>query len=57
LDAGADDYLVKPFAFRELLARIRALSRRDSYQKSTTLTVGNLTLDTLRHLAYREELL
>jgi DNA-binding response OmpR family regulator len=56
LDAGADDYLVKPFAFRELLARIRALSRRDSYQKSTTLTVGNLTLDTLRHLAYREEL-
>lgn len=55
LDCGADDYLVKPFAFRELLARIRALSRRDSYQKSTTLMVGNLSLDTLTHHAYRDE--
>ena len=53
LDCGADDYLVKPFAFRELLARIRALSRRDSYQKSVTLTVGDLVLDTVTHTAKR----
>jgi len=53
LDCGADDYLVKPFAFRELLARVRALSRRDSYQKSTTLTVGDLILDTVTHTAKR----
>ncbi|MBL8154033.1 MAG: response regulator transcription factor [Anaerolineae bacterium] len=53
LDCGADDYLVKPFAFRELLARIRALSRRDSVQKSATLVVGDLRLDTVTHLAQR----
>jgi len=53
LDCGADDYLIKPFAFRELLARIRALSRRDTYQKSTTLIIGDLTLDTLTHSAKR----
>ena len=53
LDCGADDYLVKPFVFRELLARIRALSRRDTYQKSTTMVVGDLTLDTLTHTAQR----
>jgi len=53
LDCGADDYLVKPFAFRELLARVRALSRRDSYQKATTLTVGDLLLDTVTHTAKR----
>ena len=53
LDCGADDYLVKPFAFRELLARVRALSRRDSYQKATTLTVGDLLLDTVSHTAKR----
>ncbi len=53
LDCGADDYLVKPFAFRELLARIRALARRDSYQKSTTLTLGDLSLDTVTHTARR----
>ncbi len=55
LDRGADDYLVKPFAFRELLARIRALARRDSYQKATTLTVGDLELDTVTHNARRGE--
>jgi DNA-binding response OmpR family regulator len=53
LNCGADDYFVKPFAFRELLARIRALSRRDSYQKSTTMVVGDLMLDTLTHTAQR----
>ncbi len=53
LDCGADDYLVKPFAFRELLARIRALTRRDSYQKSTTLVIGDLILDTVTHTVQR----
>lgn len=53
LDCGADDYLIKPFAFRELLARIRALSRRDSTQKTTTLVIGDLTLDTVTHTARR----
>ena len=45
LDAGADDYLVKPFAFSELLARIRALLRRPPLQLDTVLQVGNLELD------------
>ncbi len=46
LDTGADDYLVKPFAFIELLARVRALLRREGTSKSTELSVGNLILDT-----------
>ena len=45
LDAGADDYLVKPFAFEEFLARVRALLRRSSDQRSATLKVDDLTLD------------
>jgi DNA-binding response OmpR family regulator len=45
LDAGADDYLVKPFAFGELLARIRALLRRESPSKETVLRLAELTLD------------
>lgn len=46
LDAGADDYLVKPFSFDVLLARVRALIRRRSSAKSTLLRAGALTLDT-----------
>ena len=54
LDAGADDYLVKPFAFGELLARIRALLRREKSVKSTKLQVGNLVLDPAMHEVYRD---
>ncbi len=47
LNAGADDYLVKPFAFEELLARIKALLRRPNHNLGTLLKVEDLTLDTL----------
>lgn len=54
LDSGADDYLVKPFALDELLARIRALSRRPSDSlKSPVLQIADLTLDTLTHRVKR----
>jgi DNA-binding response OmpR family regulator len=46
LNTGADDYLTKPFAFVELLARIKALSRRSKQTEGTVLRVGDLTLDT-----------
>ncbi len=55
LDCGADDYLVKPFAFRELLARLRALARRDTPHTTPVLTVGDLSLDTVTHTAQRGE--
>lgn len=53
LDAGADDYLTKPFAFEELTARIRALLRRKETQKTTELKVDDLTLDLISHKVYR----
>jgi two-component system copper resistance phosphate regulon response regulator CusR len=53
LDNGADDYLVKPFAFRELLARLRALLRRSHELLPTQLEIADLTLDTASHRAVR----
>jgi len=53
LNAGVDDYLVKPFAFDELLARIRALMRRDGDIKNNTLTLDDLSLDLREHLVKR----
>lgn len=53
LDAGADDYLVKPFAFGELLARLRALTRRAPALLPSTITIGDLVIDTRSQRAWR----
>ena len=53
LDDGADDYLVKPFAFAELAARVRSLARRDTPVESAVYRVGDLELDDARHNARR----
>jgi two-component system OmpR family response regulator len=55
LDAGADDYLVKPFSFAELAARVRALVRRGRVERPTVLEVGDLRLDPARRRAWRAE--
>lgn len=56
LDAGADDYLVKPFDLDELAARLRALIRRSGGRAASTLTIGTLTLDpAARTVTYRDE--
>ncbi len=54
LDLGADDYLAKPFHFEELAARLRSILRRSSTEKTTKLTCGDLTLDMVTHMAYRD---
>jgi len=56
LDAGADDYLSKPFALVELAARVRALTRRSGDSKSTVLRVADLSLDTITRLVRRGEM-
>jgi two-component system OmpR family response regulator len=55
LDTGADDYLVKPFAFAELLARLRALARRGEPERPVVLEVGTLRLDPVSRRAWRGE--
>ena len=53
LDAGADDYLVKPFSFDVLLARLRAVARRGPTERGVVMTVGDLRLDTGAHEVWR----
>ena len=55
LDSGADDYLTKPFSFRELLARVRALARRGIGERPATLIAGDLRLDPAARRVWRGE--
>ena len=54
LDTGADDYLVKPFAFLELHARLRALTRRSKVEESSTLRCANFAIDRVTHIVTRD---
>ncbi len=53
LDSGGDDYLTKPFAFAELLARVRALMRRGSQERGAEITYADLRLDPVAHRVWR----
>src|SRR5512144_1812735 len=55
LDVGGDDYLVKPFSFPELLARLRALTRRGAVERPTVLEVGSLRLDPASRRVWRDD--
>jgi two-component system OmpR family response regulator len=55
LDAGADDYLIKPFSFGELLARLRALVRRGASERPTSLVTGDVVLDPATHVVTRAD--